>query len=73
MSLEQAIALIKNQDLSTELKLWDDIFADIRVKLADAEPPDWHKRILDERLADANPGYKTWDEVKKSILHAAKG
>lgn len=73
MSLEQAIALIKNQELATELRLWDDIFADIRSKLATVEPPEWHKRILDERLADPNPEFKTWEEVKNSILNAPKG
>lgn len=73
MSLEQAIALIKNQELSTELKLWDDIFADIRAKLTTEEPPEWHKRILDERLADPNPQFKSWEEVKKNILNASQG
>lgn len=73
MSLEQAIALIKNQELSTELRLWDDIFTDIRSKLIATEPPNWHKQILDERLADADPRFKSWAEVKKSILNAPEG
>lgn len=73
MSLEQAVALIKNQELSTELKLWDEIFTDIHSKLTVAETPEWHKRILDERLADPNPGFKSWAEVKNNILNAPKG
>ena len=73
MSLEQAMALIKNQELSTELKLWDDIFADIRAKLTDSEPPEWHKRILDDRLADPNPEFQSWADVKNSILKASQG
>jgi hypothetical protein len=38
--------------------------------------PDWHREILDERLADleANPDAgRPWEEVNADLLEAARG
>lgn len=51
--------------------LWDRIAAK-----EDAVPvPDWHREILDERLADldANPDAgRPWEEVKADLLKATR-
>ena len=51
--------------------LWDVIAAD-----AEQVPvPEWHKRILDERLAARrkNPGRsKPWSEVRRGILQSLR-
>lgn len=74
MSVEQAIALIKKQNLETEIRLLDDLFVDVRQKLEESEPPAWHKKILDARLSKEtnDSDFSSWEEVKIRILNAPK-
>lgn len=47
------------------LRLVEDIWESLAASPADVPVPDWHRELLDERLAD--PGEqpsRTWDEVQ---------
>ncbi len=71
MKVDEAVSLLKQQDLSVEIAALDELTADVQKKLAEGELPDWHKEILDERLSREEKFYP-WDEVKNRIINAAK-
>lgn len=53
------------------LRLVEDIWASLAAAPADVPVPDWHRELLDDRLAD--PGERatrTWDEVRANARRA---
>ena len=47
------------------LRLVEDIRESLATSPADVPMPDWHRDVLDDRLADANEvATRTWDEVR---------
>ena len=59
--LEEILRLPPDQ----RLRLVEDIWESLAASPADVPVPDWHRELLDERLAD--PGEqpaRTWDEVQ---------
>lgn len=56
-----AMPLDENLELSEAL--WLSIYAS-----ADQLPePDWHRKLLDERLQDPNPQFDAWENVRKRL------
>ena len=65
MKLTQAEidAMPLEEKLELSEALWDSIYAS-------TEPPtepEWHKKLLDERLKESNPQFDTWDNVRKRL------
>jgi putative addiction module component (TIGR02574 family) len=55
------------------LKLVQDLWDSIAATPSDVPVPDWHKRELDRRLDDPDPGPNlTWGEVRRR-LHDSHG
>ncbi len=49
------------------LRLVEDIWDSLATSPADVPVPDWHREVLDDRLADPREfGTRTWDEVRAS-------
>ena len=73
MGIEQAIAMIKSQDLSTEAAILDDIWLDLQQKVLNSPIPVEHQVILDERLDKIESGKATftdWKTLKSKLLNA---
>ena len=59
--LEEILRLPPDQ----RLRLIEDIWESLAASPADVPVPDWHRELLDERLADAGEQpSRTWDEVQ---------
>ncbi|AFM14091.1 addiction module protein [Turneriella parva] len=73
MGIEQAIAMIKSQDLSTEAAILDDIWFDLQQKVMNSPIPAEHQLILDERLDKIEAGqaiFTDWKTLKSKLLNA---
>jgi hypothetical protein len=73
MGIEQAIALIKSQDLSTEAAILDDIWLDLQQKVMNAPISAEHQVILDERLNKIETGQATftdWKTLRSKLVNA---
>lgn len=47
------------------LRLMEDIWESLATSPAEVPVPDWHRELLDERLADpGEAATRTWDEVR---------
>lgn len=59
--LEEILRLPPDQ----RLKLLEDIWESLAASPSDVPVPDWHRELLDERLADeGEQASRSWDEVK---------
>ena len=59
--LEEILRLPPDQ----RLKLVEDIWESLAASPADVPVPEWHRELLDERLADEDErASRSWDEVK---------
>lgn len=66
--LDEVLRLPADQRLQLVADVWDSLVA----SPAAVPVPDWHRELLDERLAD--PGERatrTWDEVRANAVRAA--
>lgn len=75
MGIEDAIIEIKNQDLSAEMAILDELWVDIGEKLLKQDIPKWHADILAERLEKIQAGkakFEDWETVKQRILNGKK-
>ncbi|MBS0617440.1 MAG: addiction module protein [Spirochaetes bacterium] len=73
MGIEQAIAIIKSQDLSTEAAILDDIWFDLQQKVMNSPIPTHHQVILDARLDKIEAGqaiFTDWKILKSKLLNA---
>ncbi len=73
MGVEQAIAMIKSQDLGTEAAILDDLWLDLEQKILNNPIPEEHRKILDERISKIEAGKATftnWETLKASLLNA---
>lgn len=53
------------------LRLVEDIWESLAASPADVPVPDWHRELLDERLADPRErATRTWDEVRANARRA---
>jgi len=65
MKLTQAEidAMPLEEKLELSEALWESIYAS-------TEPPaepDWHKKLLDERLREPDPQFDSWENVRKRL------
>jgi len=73
MGIEQAIEMIKNQDLSTEAAILDDIWFDLQQKVLNSPIPSEHQDILNQRLdriAAGQAEFTDWKTLKSKLLNA---
>lgn len=73
MGVDQAIAIIKSQDISTEAAILDDIWLDLEKKILSNPIPEEHRKILDQRLDKIESGKATftdWETLKAKLLNA---
>ena len=66
MRVDEALLLIKEQDLAVEIEALDDLAADVHKKLNEMESPEWHKRIIEERLKSPKR-FIPWEQAKAEI------
>lgn len=66
MRVDEALLLIKEQDLAVEIEALDDLAADVQKKLNEREVPEWHKRILEDRLKNPKR-FISWEQAKEEI------
>jgi hypothetical protein len=66
MQVAEALSVIKEQDLAMEIEALDEIVFDIQKKMNERVIPDWHKRILEERLANPK-SFVPWDQAREEI------
>ena len=73
MGIDQAIAMIKSQDLGTEAAILDDIWLDLEKKILSNPIPEEHRKILDQRIDKIESGKATftdWETLKAKLLNA---
>ena len=73
MGIEQAIALIKGQEIAVEATILDDIWSDLERKLLANPVPPEHIALLDDRIDKIQAGTATftdWESLKAKLLHA---
>lgn len=71
MGVEQAVALIKSQEISVEAAILDDLWLDLEKKALSNPVPAEHVAILDERLDKIESGkatYTDWQTLKAKLL-----
>lgn len=50
------------------IRLIEDAWASLAASPESVPVPDWHRELLDDRLADVSEvGDRTWDDVKRSV------
>lgn len=65
-----SIAELKKLPLSEKLQILEVLWEDLRDCEESVPVPEWHKRILDERLKEVEAGRETivdWDEIKHDL------
>jgi hypothetical protein len=72
MRVDEALLLIKDQDLAVEIEALDDLAADIQKKMIENEIPEWHKRILEDRLANPKR-FIPWEQARTEIRREIAG
>jgi hypothetical protein len=72
MRVDEALLLIKDQDLAVEIEALDDLAADIQKKMIENEIPEWHKRILEDRLANPKQ-FIPWEQARTEIRREIAG
>ncbi len=73
MGIEQAVALIKGQEIGVEASILDDIWSDLEQKLMSSPVPPEHIAILDARIDKIQAGTATftdWESLKSRLIHA---
>lgn len=67
--LDEVLRLPPEQRLELVAAIWDSLAA----APADVPVPDWHRELLDARLADPEErATRTWDEVRARALGAGR-
>ena len=55
------------------IRLIADAWASLTASPASVPVPDWHRDLLDDRLADASgDGSRSWDDVKRTARRSAQ-
>ena len=65
-----SIAEIHQLPLSEKLQIMEAIWEDLRARAEEMPVPEWHKELLDARLAAMAEGRDKaldWDDVKRSL------
>ncbi len=65
--IKEILSLPKEDKLMLIDVIWDSLDAELQ----NSEIPEWHKKLLDERLSRMENGeanFKNWEELKKKYL-----
>jgi putative addiction module component (TIGR02574 family) len=65
-----SISEIHQLPLSEKLQIMEAIWEDLRARAEEMPVPDWHKEVLDARLAAMADGREKaldWDDVKRTL------
>jgi putative addiction module component (TIGR02574 family) len=67
MTKQALIAEILRLGPEERIDLLNDAWDAIAAKPEDVPVPEWHLRVLEGRLADPNPKYVAWDELRDRL------
>jgi len=65
MKLTQAE--IDAMPLEEKLELSEALWESIHASTEPPAEPDWHKKLLDERLREPDPQFDSWENVRKRL------
>ena len=65
MKLTQAE--IDAMPLEEKLELSEALWESIHASTEPPPEPDWHKKLLDERLREPDPQFDSWENVRKRL------
>ena len=67
MTKQALIAEILRLGPEERIDLLNDAWDAIAAKPGDVPVPEWHLRVIEERLADPNPEYVSWEELRDRL------
>ena len=67
MTKQALIAEILRLPPEERIDLLNEAWDAIAARPEDVPVPEWHLRVLEERLADPNPEYVSWEELRARL------
>lgn len=67
MTKEALIEEIRRLPIEEQIELLGDVWDEIAADSEAVPVPEWHLRELERRLAEPEPEYVSWDEVRRRL------